>query len=43
MTVHVLAAHVHVLSSVCAVCEFGWEQSDVLLPWQALLSQVGSI
>lgn len=28
---------------VCAVYEFGWEQSVVLLPWQALLSQVGSI
>lgn len=40
-----MPVYVYALSSVCVcvVYELGWEQSDVLLPWQALLSQVGSI
>lgn len=40
-----ICMYMYVLLSlcVCAVYEFGWEQSVVLLPWQALLSQVGSI
>lgn len=41
-----VCAHVHamrIIQSVCCTTGLAWERSDDFLPWQALLSQVGSI
>lgn len=32
-----------VCTNICAVHDFDWEQSDLLLPWQTLLSQFASV